>query len=55
MGTVAGGLGDKHRKCAGADLNKQLNLGVATDAISNFPAASATSGIGLLRRTQLEF
>ena len=52
FGTVAGGLGGTSTGSAqGADLNKAVNLGSSTDAISNFPAASATSGIGLLRRT----
>ena len=51
-GLVSGGVaGTSTGSATGADLNLASGLGAATDTISNFPAAGATSGIGLLRRT----
>jgi len=52
-GAVAGGaVGTSSSGSAtGADLGLAAGLGAAKDTLTNFPAAGATSGIGLLRRT----
>ena len=51
-GAVAGGVaGTSTGSATGADLGLASALGGSTDSLTNFPAAGATSGIGLLRRT----
>ena len=51
-GAVAGGVaGPSTGSATGADLGLASALGGSTSPITNFPAAGATSGIGLLRRT----
>ena len=52
-GQVTGGLAGASTgsKAGSADLGLAAGLGSAKDTISNFPAAGATSGIGLLKRT----
>ncbi len=51
-GTVAGGVaGPSSGSKAGAKLGEAAGLGAATDSITSFPAAGATSGLGILRKT----
>ena len=52
MGQVAGGVaGSSSTGSKSADLGLAAGLGSAKDTLTNFPAAGATSGIGLLKRT----
>ena len=54
MGQVAGGVAGSSStgsKAGSADLGLAAGLGSAKDTLTNFPAAGATSGIGLLKRT----
>ena len=53
-GQVAGGVAGSSStgsKAGSADLGLAAGLGSAKDTLTNFPAAGATSGIGLLKRT----
>ena len=52
MGQVVGGVaGSSSTGSKSADLGLAAGLGSAKDTLTNFPAAGATSGIGLLRKT----
>ena len=52
MGQVAGGVaGSSSTGSKSADLGLAAGLGSAKDTLTNFPAAGATSGIGLLKKT----
>ena len=54
MGQVTGGVAGSTStgsKAGSADLGLAAGLGSSKDTLTNFPAAGATSGIGLLKRT----
>ena len=52
FGKVAGGLsGSSSTGSKTADLGLAAGLGSSKDSLTNFPAAGATSGIGLLKKT----
>ena len=52
MGQVVGGVaGSSSTGSKSADLGLAAGLGSAKDTLTNFPAAGATSGIGLLKKT----
>ena len=52
MGQVAGGVaGSSSTGSKSADLGLAAGLGSSKDTLTNFPAAGATSGIGLLKKT----
>ena len=52
MGQVVGGVaGSSSTGSKSADLGLAAGLGSSKDTLTNFPAAGATSGIGLLKKT----